>query len=35
MPPSAKVKRAHELAAAGQDIQVISEQQFLRLMAFK
>ncbi len=35
MPPSAKVKRAYELAAAGQNIQVISEQQFLRLMAFK
>lgn len=34
-PPSGKVKRAHELAAAGQDIQVISELQFLRLMAFK
>ncbi|MHA7270079.1 exonuclease domain-containing protein [Arthrobacter sp. HLT1-20] len=34
-PPSAKVKRAYELAAAGQDIQVLNEQQFLRLMAFK
>ncbi|MFQ4149635.1 exonuclease domain-containing protein [Arthrobacter sp. LAPM80] len=33
--PSAKVRRAHELAAAGQDIQVIGEVQFLRLMAFK
>ncbi|POH59014.1 exonuclease domain-containing protein [Arthrobacter glacialis] len=33
--PSAKVKRAHELAAAGQDIQVVSEQQFLRLLAFR
>ncbi|MHA7304006.1 exonuclease domain-containing protein [Arthrobacter sp. TMN-49] len=33
--PSSKVKRAHELAAAGQNIQVISEQQFLRLMAFR
>ncbi|PYG98973.1 exonuclease [Arthrobacter stackebrandtii] len=32
---SAKVRRAHELAAAGQDIKVISELQFLRLLAFK
>lgn len=32
---SAKVRRAHELAAAGQDIQVIGELQFLRLLAFK
>ncbi|ALE92440.1 hypothetical protein AOC05_09150 [Arthrobacter alpinus] len=34
-PLSSKVKRAHELAAAGQDIQVIGEAAFLRLMAFK
>ncbi|ALV45676.1 hypothetical protein MB46_09440 [Arthrobacter alpinus] len=33
--PSAKVKRAHELAAAGQNIMVIGELQFLRLLAFK
>ena len=33
--PSAKVKRATELASAGQNIQVIGEQQFLRLMSFK
>ena len=34
-PASAKVKRARELAAAGQDIQVIGELAFLRLLAFK
>jgi DNA polymerase III subunit epsilon len=33
-PASAKVKRALELAAGGQDIRVIGEQQFLRLLAF-
>lgn len=33
--PSAKIKRAQELAAAGQEIMVIYEVQFLRLMAFK
>lgn len=33
--PSAKIKRAQELAAAGQDITVINEAQFLRLMAFR
>ncbi|MFB9163562.1 exonuclease domain-containing protein [Arthrobacter psychrochitiniphilus] len=33
--PSAKVKRAAELASAGQDIRIISELQFLRLLAFK
>jgi DNA polymerase-3 subunit epsilon len=32
---SAKVRRAHELAAAGQVIEVIGELQFLRLLAFK
>ncbi|ALO66575.1 hypothetical protein AS189_08845 [Arthrobacter alpinus] len=32
---SAKVKRALELAAAGQDIQVVGELAFLRLLAFK
>lgn len=31
---SAKVKRAHELAAAGQNIRVIGELDFLRLLAF-
>ncbi|WP_425862022.1 exonuclease domain-containing protein [Arthrobacter sp. TWP1-1] len=33
--PSAKVTRAHELAATGQNIAVIGELQFLRLLAFK
>ncbi len=33
--PSAKVTRAHELAATGQNITVIGELQFLRLLAFK
>ncbi|WP_343317610.1 exonuclease domain-containing protein [Arthrobacter sp. TMP15] len=33
--PSAKVKRAYELAATGQDIAVIGELKFLRLLAFK
>ncbi|MGA7205364.1 MAG: exonuclease domain-containing protein [Specibacter sp.] len=32
-PASAKVKRARELAAGGQNIRVIDEQQFLRLLA--
>lgn len=32
---SAKVKRAQELAAAGQDIRVIGELHFLRLLSFK
>lgn len=32
---SAKVKRAYELAAGGQAIQVVSEAAFLRLLAFK
>lgn len=33
--PSGKVQRARELAAAGQDIHVMGEQQFLRLLAFR
>lgn len=33
--PSGKVKRARELAAAGQDIHILGEQQYLRLLAFK
>lgn len=34
-PVSGKVKRAYELAAGGQDIQVIGETAFLRLLAFQ
>lgn len=33
--PSGKVRRARELAAAGQDIEVIGEGRFLRLLAFR
>ena len=33
--PSGKVRRAMELAAAGQDIEVIGEGRFLRLLAFR